>query len=229
MKLVCISDTHMAEPDLPAGDVLIHAGDLTYHGRPEELNKQLVWLKKQSSKFQKVIIVPGNHDFGFEKDFTLYKNLFEKEGITVLNDSGITVNGVNFWGSPITPTFGKWAFNRDSDVIGVHWDMIPDDTNVLITHGPPKGILDKVPRKVKIGYNQHYQPIYGQGFDNVGCPLLLDAIKARPSIKVHVFGHIHEGYGEHFENDVRFVNPSIMDERYQPVNSPIVITLGVNK
>ena len=229
-RLVLISDTHLAEPDLPDGDILIHAGDLTFKGRPEELSRQCYWLKKHVTRYKAVLLIPGNHDWGFQTDYSLYKHQFKKDGITVLNDDGVEVEGIKFWGSPITPFFCDWAFNRHPEDIGRHWDMIPDDVQVLITHGPPHGILDGVPshEKIKIGYDKHYRPMYAKKFTDVrhvGCPTLLERIKELKQLKLHVFGHVHEGYGEAEHFGVKFVNASIMDEDYRPVNRPIVVEI----
>jgi len=230
MKIVCISDTHLAEPDLPPGDVLLHAGDLTFRGRPQEISQQRYWLSKHAKKYKKVIVVPGNHDFGFEENYALYALEFKNSGIVVLNDSEIIIDGVKFWGSPITPFFHAWAFNRYPADIEPHWDLIPDDVNVLITHGPPKNILDGVPQhnKTLIGYDNHYRPMYSKQLvtmEHVGCPELLERIKERKQLKLHVFGHIHEGYGQEVHDGVIYVNASIMDGDYHPVNKPIVVEI----
>lgn len=230
MKIVCVSDTHLAEPDLPPGDVLVHAGDFTYKGRPHEISQQLLWLANQRHKFNHVICVPGNHDFGFESNYPQYRQEAADKGITFLNDSEIVVDGLKFYGSPITPFFHNWAFNRHPEDIEPYWLMIPDDTNVLITHGPPKNILDGVPQynRTCIGYDNHYRPMYTKKFlstEHVGCPTLLERIKDLKQLKLHVFGHIHEGYGQIEQDGVKFVNPSHMDGDYQPVNKPIVVEL----
>ena len=230
MKIVCISDTHMDEPELPEGDVLIHAGDLTYKGQPQELGKAKLWLFSQIDKFNRVLIIPGNHDFGFESHFLMYKKEYENAGITVLNDSAEVINGVTFYGSPITPWFHNWAFNRHrGEDIQPYWLMIPEETNVLVTHGPPHGILDGVPSRdrVMIGRDNHYRPIYKKGghVEHVGCEDLLERIKELKQLKLHVFGHVHEGYGQEEHFGVKFVNPSRMDADYQPVNKPIIVEI----
>lgn len=230
MKLVCTSDTHMAEPDLPPGDVLIHAGDFTFKGRPYEITQQLLWLANQRHKFNHVICVPGNHDFGFESNYYQYKSEAANQGITFLNDAEVVVDGVKFWGSPITPWFHNWAFNRYPEDIEPHWLLMPDDVNVLITHGPPRDILDGVPEydRVLIGYDNHYRPQYTKKFlseRHVGCPKLLERIKELKQLKLHVFGHIHEGYGQIEKDGVKFVNASHMDDDYKPVNQPIVVEI----
>jgi len=222
----------MFEPELPDGDILIHAGDFTFRGRMPEIQQQLYWLGKHVKRYKHVVVVPGNHDFGFENEFIRYREEFKAKGITVLNDSGITIEGVNFWGSPITPFFHNWAFNRHPEDIEFHWDIIPDDVNVLITHGPPHGILDGVPtyHKTQIGHDNHYRPIYTKAIahiEHVGCPELLERIKTKKQLRLHVFGHIHEGYGQEEHFGIKFVNPSIMDGDYHPVNKPIIVDLVI--
>lgn len=229
-KIVCISDTHMFEPELPPGDILIHAGDFTFRGGAHEISQQLYWLGKHSKNYSSVIAVPGNHDFGFESNYSQFALEAKNKGITFLNDSGIEALGLKFWGSPITPFFHAWAFNRHAADIEPHWDLIPDDTQVLITHGPPRDILDGVPQyqKTRIGFDQHYRPMFSKQLltmEHVGCPELLERIKKLTQLKLHVFGHIHEGYGLWNENGIQFVNASIMDGDYKPVNKPIVIEL----
>jgi Icc-related predicted phosphoesterase len=125
----------------------------------------------------------------------------------------VEIDGIKFWGSPVTPRFFDWAFNRDAD-IQYHWNMIPYDTNVLITHGPPYGILDLTIREGK----------------PVGCHYLRRRLFDLKDLKVHSFGHIHEGFGqqvgdgEDFEG-VHFVNASYLDHRYRAVNSPVIINI----
>lgn len=229
-RIVCISDTHLAEPELPAGDILVHAGDFTFKGRPHEIGQQLHWLGKYSKNYAAVVCTPGNHDFGFESNYNQYKHEALNKGITFLNEAETTVQGIKFFGSPITPFFHNWAFNRYPADIDVHWLIIPDDTQVLITHGPPYKILDGVPQhgKTLIGYDQHYRPMYSKQLvhmEHVGCPELLERIKQLKQLKLHVFGHIHEAHGEHHEHGIHFVNASIMDGDYHPVNKPIIVDI----
>jgi hypothetical protein len=126
-----------------------------------------------------------------------------------LEDSGIEIAGVKFWGSPWQPEFYDWAFNLPrGQALADKWALIPDDIDVLITHGPPLGILDQV--------------ITG---DHVGCADLLEAVQLiKP--KVHIFGHIHEGYGRIEQNGTVFINASVCTARYRPINPPIVVEVG---
>lgn len=221
MRIVCISDTHNLHRDLttrgsrlslPAGDLLIHAGDLTGQGGLAEVAAALNWLGEVRDRYALgVVFIAGNHDFLAERDPDLFRSLVP-EGVTYLNDSGVELEGVKFWGSPITPWFHNWAFNRHAHEIGAHWDLISDDTAVLITHGPPRGVLDRV-----LPHGEH-----------VGCPLLLEAVR-QIEPKLHVFGHIHEGYGATTAglptSPTTFVNASFLDHRYRPANAPMIFNL----
>jgi Icc-related predicted phosphoesterase len=203
MRLICISDTHTATPTLPEGDVLLHAGDLTYQGKTRETKKQLEWIASQPHTHK--IIVPGNHELDWEKGYVPASRYCAELGITLLIDKGITINGIKFYGSPRTPEFCGWAYMHEGEEIAQYWGLIPDDTDVLITHGPPRGILDKT--------------LEGE---ECGCPYLrkeLDRIKP----KVHLFGHIHEGYGARLIDGTNYINAAIMNRQYCPVNSPIEI------
>lgn len=208
MKLVLISDTHGTHKtvQVPEGDVLIHAGDLSKRGEEGEVKEFLEWFSKQPHTYK--VFVAGNHDWLFERRSAEYIKSLIPENIIYLNDSGVEINGVYIWGSPIQPTFYNWAFNRDrGEDIKRHWDLIPEHTDVLITHGPPYGILDKTIRG-----------------EHVGCQDLMNTIhEIQP--KLHVFGHIHEGYGIQQSKQTNFVNASILDQKYRCVNQPIVINI----
>jgi calcineurin-like phosphoesterase family protein len=204
MKLVLISDTHNARPVVPDGDVVIHAGDLTMGGTPAELQKAAKWWN--ALPHPNKIFIAGNHDWGFERMPGAYEDLFDGY---YLEDGGVEIDGTMFWGSPYQPEFCNWAFNVNrGEKIKRHWDLIPDWVDVLITHGPPKGILDECE----------------DGF-NAGCEELSLAIE-RVKPKVHVFGHIHEGYGTYVSPmGTTYVNASHMDFHYKPVNTPIEVSI----
>lgn len=213
MRLVCISDTHgdHEKVKLPTGDVLIHAGDVTAYGKQEETRSFMHWLGAQD--FEHKLCVAGNHDTFMEDDAEASARYAVESNVVLLNDSGITINGVSFWGSPITTRFLDWSFMRDPGApIEAHWNLIPNSTDVLITHGPPYGILDEV--------------IRGDGeLEHVGCHSLLSRVRSiAPSY--HLFGHIHEGRGRIDENNITFCNVSTMDERYRIQHLPVVIDLS---
>jgi Icc-related predicted phosphoesterase len=208
LKFVVIADTHSKHRGvrLPKGDVLIHAGDISYRGERMEIKDFLSWFCKQNFKHK--IMIAGNHDFIFEKARPKELEQLIPPEIIYLNDSGTVINGIHIWGSPITPKFFNWAFNRArGEAIKKHWDMIPFNTDLLITHGPPYGILDQV--------------LNGS---HAGCKDLLNKIKeVKP--KVHVFGHIHESYGTAKNPGITFINASITNELYELTNRPVLFEL----
>lgn len=214
MRIVCISDTHNCNEEIavPDGDVLIHAGDATTVGSVEQLRAFNRWFAVLPHKHK--VFVAGNHDWLFEKDNDLARRLLDPS-IVYLQDSSAEIDGLKIYGSPWQPRFFDWAFNLNRGYeLAEKWSLIPDDIDVLITHGPPYGILDLVPR---------------QGWDeNTGCEELrkrVEQIAANGRLKLHVFGHIHCGYGVHEEFGVKFVNASTCDEQYNATQPPIVIDL----
>ncbi|MBD0366579.1 MAG: metallophosphatase domain-containing protein [Flavisolibacter sp.] len=208
MRFVAISDTHSHHKSvkLPKGDVLLHAGDVTYRGKKTEVLDFLEWFSNQPFKYK--IFIAGNHDFYFEKENPSTVQAIIPEGIIYLQDSGTEINGIRIWGTPITPWFHHWAFNRlRGTSINKHWQLIPQNTDLLLTHGPSYGILDAV--------------INGQ---HVGCKDLLKRImEVKP--KFHVYGHIHEAYGIKKQNGITFINACVVNESYELVNKPFVFEL----
>ncbi len=208
MKFVAIADTHAKHRliKLPKGDAVVHAGDVSYRGEVHEVEDFLDWFSKLN--FEHKIFIAGNHDFFFEKAKAKQIEAMIPPGIHYLNDSGVEIGGINLWGSPITPKFFNWAFNRArGEDIRKHWNLIPPSTQLLITHGPPFGILDQTARE------QH-----------VGCKDLLVKVKdVNP--KVHLFGHIHEAAGYTNKGATRFVNASQMNENYELINKPVLFEI----
>lgn len=211
MKIIAISDIHgmYRELKLPTGDVLVCAGDMLNHGTNDELVDFVDWLSWLD--FKEIIVIPGNHDWVFERNPNGANELFKANGLILLNDSEVIIDGIKFWGSPVTPYFHNWAFNRARTpgevnlykvpLIKDHWDKIPKDTDVLITHGPPYGILDET--------------LYKSG---LGCVDLYKAIE-RVKPKVHIFGHIHYCGGQQVaEGGTIYYNVAVCDEWYSPVN-----------
>lgn len=197
----CISDTHNqhARIQLPGGDILIHSGDCSGRGTTAEIIRFLEWFQDQD--YSHLILIPGNHDWAFEKDSVFMADECKRRGITLLNDSGVTIEGIKIWGSPVQPWFYDWAFNRHRGAeIKKHWDLIPSDTEILVTHGPPHMILDAVPE-------------HGGSYRYVGCEELYLKI-LQTSVKLHVFGHIHEGAGVKYDDGRTYVNASSLDGRY---------------
>lgn len=146
MRLVAISDTHEQHTQivLPEGDVLIHAGDITFRGEFPAIASFANWLKQQPHQHK--VVIAGNHELTFETSARdIMVNLIREAGATYLQDSGCEIDGMLFWGSPWTPCYFNWAFNLNrGEEIDRKWQLIPEKTNVLITHAPPYGILDSV-------------------------------------------------------------------------------------
>lgn len=192
MKIVCISDTHYlhAHTPVPNGDLLIHAGDVSTIGDLAEIVDFNRWLGTLPHPYK--IVIAGNHDFYFEKEPQKAKELLTNA--IYLNDSGIEIEGFKIWGSPISPQFHHWAFNRQRGAeIRQHWALIPADTDILITHCPPYGILDQTDT------HQHE-----------GCRDLLDIVQHQIQPCLHVFGHIHEAYGSLQIGRTLYVNASVV-------------------
>jgi Icc-related predicted phosphoesterase len=195
VRIVCISDLHSLQlpSSLPPGDILIVAGDLT-EGRPSYLLSRLEELQGLTSQFLYILVVGGNHDRALDEkcdphDTAIYNDIEERvqcraafrtaSGINYLENNGVEIylnrRTVKVWGSPgsLATTqrtcFGYTAGKDAQDL----WAQIPADTNILITHGPPLGYMDK---------------------DGLGCEDLRKALW-RIEPLAHVFGHVHEGHG----------------------------------
>ena len=215
MKITFISDTHNKHRELDGlllgGDLLVHCGDISSTGKLTEVGNFLSWFNGLD-RYKHKIFIAGNHDFAFQKydwDEDVIGELFEfNPNVTYLENTSVIIDGIKFYGSPWTPEFNNWAFNATLEELADMWKDIPDDTDVLITHGPPKGILD----------------VTREGL-HVGDPELTQAlIRVRP--KVHAFGHIHEACGTYmFENGDVCINASSANRNYQIVNKPITINI----
>jgi predicted phosphodiesterase len=214
MKVVALSDTHGYLPeDLPACDLLLLAGDMTpvtnhrLSFQAEWLDGPFrAWLKRVPAR--KVIGVAGNHDLIFERAPELVP-----AGLpwTYLQDSGTEWEGWKIWGTPWQPWFFDWAFNAGPERLQRQWALIPDDTDILVLHGPPRGYGDGVPER--------------DGVRHCGCPHLLERIEqVRPL--VCVYGHIHEGRGEWQLGPTRLANVTLVDEGYDLCYKPWVVELS---
>ena len=205
MKIVCISDSHGQHHalNLPEGDMILHGGDFTKRGTENQVREFLSWFSRLPYKYK--VFIAGNHDFLAEEEPDLFRFMIP-ENCIYLEDASTTIEGLKIWGSPYTPWFYDWAFNRHRGAeIQLHWEKIPDDTDILITHGPPAGILDKTFRN-----------------EPVGCDDLRKAIQ-RVKPRLHLFGHIHEGYGRFDKDGTAFINASVLNIQYQLVNAPVSI------
>jgi len=226
MRIVCTSDLHgylpkalnfesvdlyatphnlyrtYSSPELPGGDVLVIAGDFSANGKLYEAVELNRWLG--TVEIQHKILIAGNHDACCAREDL--REIFTNA--VYLQDSGIEIDGIKFYGSPWSPRFLDWFFmmDRGSDKLKRQRDCIPLGTDVVITHSPPTGKMD-----------------YSRG-EYIGCELLRDRIlTVKP--KLHIFGHCHEGYGTAYNEHTIFVNASLCNDGYKPVNTPIVIDI----
>lgn len=205
-RIVVMSDTHSlhSEFKVPEGDIFIHAGDFCGISRPGDIIKFNAWLGTLPHKFK--LVIAGNHDCLFEDDFKEATRYLTN--CTYLQDDLLVApEGFTVYGSPWQPEFNNWAFNLPRGrQLRDKWQKIPTGTQILITHGPPQGILD-----------------YYDG-SHLGCEELAKAVQ-RVSPYLHIFGHIHEGYGVERVGNTLFVNASNLTGEYEPINSPIVIDM----
>jgi Icc-related predicted phosphoesterase len=231
-KITLISDTHTKhnqlsttkslrksdQPlDLPGGDILIHAGDFMNSGYYKTEAVEFFNWFEAITNYDTKIFIAGNHDRIMEDDPTWVQGyLTGYKTIEYLQDEELALyfdgpNGdmpeenVRIYGSPWQPEFCNWAFNlpRNGEEMKARWDAIPDNTDILVTHGPAYGHLDFV----------RYNAI------NVGCEMLRQRIdEIRP--KIHVCGHIHQGYGYYFDGHTHFFNAAVLNEQYMYANLP---------
>lgn len=215
-RLTFISDTHTKHEKLngflPGGDILLCAGDISSRGYKTELENFFKWFDGIDNYDHKIFIA-GNHDFGFQDEPETIKGLLTGyKTIDYLQDEYLGIQDgdepeLKIWGSPWQPEFHNWAFNLPrGEKIKEKWDLIPNDIDILITHGPAFGKLDYVP----------YDGL------NVGCEELLKRIEeVKP--KIHLSGHIHSGRGYVFNGETHFFNAAILNDRYEFGNKPIII------
>jgi len=203
-----MSDTHgnfEAYPEDPECDILVHSGDVTGWGQMHEIRK---FIRKMEDYVCPVkILVAGNHDEVCEEWRMQVENLCRDAGIFYLQDLGFSILGLTFWGSPWTPEFNNWHFNlKRGDELREKWGWIPEDTDVLITHGPPALKLD-----------------YYEGM-HLGCEDLAKAVeRVKPAL--HLFGHIHPARGHMEDAHTVYVNGSQCDNRNVIVAPPTLITI----
>jgi Icc-related predicted phosphoesterase len=188
MRIVCVSDTHGWHEftEVPDGDILVHAGDVCRYGGLEDVDEFNRWLGKLPHRHK--VVICGNHDWCFqEKPDEARARL---TNAIYLQDSGCTIDGLTFYGSPWTPLFCDWSFMLSEPELAAKWALIPPGVDVLITHGPPFSFLDWTNR------NEH-----------AGSSTLLDRVhEVKP--RFHVFGHIHEGAGRAEFAGTIFLNAS---------------------
>jgi len=216
MRIVAVADTHLYHRELrvPDGDVFVHAGDLCRSGHVRELAIALDWIGELPHR--RKVVVAGNHDWAFAREPAAALALLPKS-VDYLQDAGVDIGGVRFWGSPWQPEFGGWAFNLPrGKALAARWASIPERVDVLVTHGPPRGIGDRTSTSQREGCDQ----------------LLARVSVLGPSL--HLFGHIHEDGGAWEVGATWFANvttweceraPSVFDidvatKRVTPVNVP---------
>ena len=215
-KIVCISDTHGHHRDphlkIPKGDILLHAGDLSMGGELNVLMDLNDWFGEQPHDYK--IVIGGNHDRSLGGDDMLGFKIFTNA--IYLENSSVEVDGLKIYGNPYTGwSFGLaqyFAFGKDRYEMPKMWGGIPRDADILLTHTPPKGMLDKV---AETGFNPN---------EHVGDITLLKKIREYKP-KLNVFGHIHEGYGTDVDGETTFINCSVVNESYNLVNKPVVFEI----
>ena len=224
MRITVLSDTHTRHglipmEDLPGGDLILHAGDIMNSGyNKNDILDFCTWFGSLN-QYENKVFIAGNHDRMFENHPEEVQEMLNKFlNIDYLQDEDFVIYGdgpegnspndnIRIYGSPWQPEFYSWAFNlkRNGIEISGKWEAIPDNTDILITHGPAFGSLDTVE---------------GRPWDSLGCELLAERIE-RLKPKIHVCGHIHSGYGYDFKDGTHFFNASILDESYEYTQKPM--------
>jgi Icc-related predicted phosphoesterase len=207
MVLVLFGDTHELhrEVEVPAGDILICVGDFTMFSKSlsaiEDFNE---WLGELPHRHK--IVVPGNHEFFLESN-PERRSLIDNA--TVLIDESIVIEGLNIYGSPMTPLYDAAFGNSSPKDRQRHWCNIPDNTHVLVTHGPPFGVLDLSPDQE----------------ERMGDPELRNRVGELPLLKLHAFGHVHGAHGAVDRNGVTFANVALMGQLGDLVQAPTVMRM----
>jgi Icc-related predicted phosphoesterase len=202
MRLVIISDTHNQHEDLGVlhGDVLIHCGDsgMGFGGRANEVDGLDDWFGRQD--FKQILCIGGNHDFQIQERAGRCEPVLRNA--VYLQDAGISFGGVHFYGTPWTPELIGWAFYLPPEQMHAKWASIPERTDVLITHTPPFGVLDRNSR--------------GKA---CGCPVLQRrAAEIQP--RIHCFGHVHASSGTAEFAGTTYVNASLVNSQYRIAHRP---------
>lgn len=207
IRVVCISDTHGHHEalEVPDGDILIHAGDISHRtgdpfGERRDLDEFNTWLGTLPHPHK--IVIGGNHDAFLERSRAVGPKYLTNA--TYLQDDSVEVMGLKIYGSPMTPRCGNGAFHfKGLSTPERTWKNIPDDVDILVTHGPPKGILDTDAKGVSLGDAVLFERV--------------QAVKP----KLHVFGHIHEGYGQTVSGVTTFVNAATGPAQVQTLPRPM--------
>lgn len=212
-RIVCLSDTHGSHRDIeiPDGDVLIHAGDFCNYGTLGEVAEFAGWFERQPHPHKAV--VAGNHDWPLEVSRAMAEEVLlgYSDNIHYLQDSGVEVLGLSVYGTPWQPAFNGWAFNlpRHGVELRRKMEQIPKGLDILVTHSAPYGTLDYPPPDRE---------------KSLGCERLAEALVTRRP-RLHVFGHIHSGYGREEHSYGVSVNASLCDQDYRRGGLPWVVDL----
>lgn len=215
MIIDCISDLHGYQPKLPGGDLLLVAGDMTARDQVDEWKSFYDWLHSQ--KYRQIIYIGGNHDSFLENSCSTQESrklglVQDPSHVEYLKDNFIIFEGLKIYGFPWTPTFCSWHFMKDpGQPMREMVELIPNDIDILISHGPPLGILDSCPD-------------FDGLMKNAGSKDLAKKMPQLKDLKLHVFGHIHEGYGYH-RGKYLSINASLMNGDYIPLNKPYRVRL----
>ena len=206
LNAVMMSDSHSEIPNnlkMPPGDIFFHCGDSTKKGTVDEIKDFFNWLSLLPYKYK--VIIAGNHDHLFADKPDLARKMLPKD-VIYLEDSGIDLLGWNIYGSPVTPRAGSSAFSRlRGQQMRQHWRYVPSDTDILLTHCPPAGILDTTAKG-----------------ESAGCESLRHKVmKVQP--KYHFFGHIHNGFGKQKLNNTTFCNVAYLNKYHQTVTELKII------
>ena len=196
---------------LPPADIIVCAGDMTSVGKEHEIRNFLKWFSGLDQYTYKIFIA-GNHDWLYDREGSFARSL-TPDNVIYLEDSGVEVMGLKFYGSPVQLEFCNWAFNKTEEQLTKHWLAIPDDTDILITHSPAYGYLDVVEGRK----------------DHLGSPSLINEIFNRVNCCIHCSGHIHSGHGTINILGTQFINASILNENYEIEYKPVLIEINDNK
>lgn len=229
LTFVVVSDTHSKHDylNLPAGDVLLHCGDFTMYSSLDEVKKFSQWISSLPYRYK--IVIAGNHEFAFDVkregdwqgylagrkgfpkvgqmiDFAAIRNALT--GCIYLEDSGVDIEGYRIYGTPYQAKYSNSAFQRDKFELDTYWKLIPNDTDILMTHSPPYDFCDEGKKGVLCG-----------------CPDLRKHVQQRIKPKYHVFGHIHEGAGWAKDANTKYINAAFCAPGYKPINEPFTFKL----
>jgi len=207
-RVTVISDTHCRhdEIELPAGDLLIHCGDMfnLTDGAPHQILAMDAWFGQQ--KFERILCTGGNHDRPLESELAQRSQPFRNAHF--LKDEFVEFRGLKIFGAPWVPDLRTHAFFQDRSRLAAAWAKVPTGIDILITHTPPKGILDTSSR--------------GR---SLGCPSLADELR-RISPRVHCFGHVHAGAGRRQVGKTLFINAASYDGGTGMMRAPMTFTLS---